>query len=458
MAAENEPYESKESFYHLELCCRYVGEKYGNPAIATWTNRDYIKLSGILARITDVQISPSTLKRIFGKLKTPERYYPQKATRDALAFFAGFKSWETFVEKNHRPVKQKKEPEPVLNEIQQPASPPEIGAKEIPFASFPKKWLPIGIVTSTAVIILVWQLMSKKETVPPVNATGVEFICNNAEGGNPHSANFRIHLPPGFSGNTTNFTVDFGDKKTEKKETAGTLFTHYYEVPGRYYAVLKYAGLPLDTVSVYLKNNGWTATAEMEHDTTRVYPVNSDHLFKNGKLQVNTSELLHAGVDTNHTFFVRFTNVKPMGIDGDNFELTAKVTTSALRPGVRCSQVNLNIYGTKSKHSVVILKPGCVSWASLRFSEVVKDGGTENLSFLGNDLSQGGVIQLRVVHKKVSLFVNDKLIYSTSYQFPLHNLYGIDISFAGIGTVNSLTIKDLGSGAMFQEGLSLISH
>ena len=33
---------------------------------------------------TSVQISPNTLKRIFGKLKTHERYYPQKATRDAL--------------------------------------------------------------------------------------------------------------------------------------------------------------------------------------------------------------------------------------------------------------------------------------------------------------------------------------------------------------------------------------
>ena len=76
--------ESKHAFYHLEICCRYVGEKYGRPNIAEWTNIDYIKLGGVLSRQTDVQISPNTLKRIFGKLKTPERYFPQKATRDTL--------------------------------------------------------------------------------------------------------------------------------------------------------------------------------------------------------------------------------------------------------------------------------------------------------------------------------------------------------------------------------------
>src|SRR3990170_5575358 len=116
MMAENEQYENKQSFYHLEICCRYVGEKYGKPLISTWTNGDYIRLSSILSHKTNVQISPSTLKRIFGKLKTTERYYPQKATRDALADFAGFTDWETFIQKHPRPVKQqeKKEEPPVL--------------------------------------------------------------------------------------------------------------------------------------------------------------------------------------------------------------------------------------------------------------------------------------------------------------------------------------------------------
>ncbi|HTF29585.1 MAG TPA: hypothetical protein VK625_12120, partial [Flavitalea sp.] len=67
MKAGNGQYEIKESFYHLEISCRYIAEKFGKPVITNWTNGDYIRLSSILSHTTSVQISPNTLKRIFGK-------------------------------------------------------------------------------------------------------------------------------------------------------------------------------------------------------------------------------------------------------------------------------------------------------------------------------------------------------------------------------------------------------
>ena len=117
--------EHKHAFYHLEICCRYVGEKYGHPVISGWTNRDYIILSGVLSRQTDVKISPNTLKRIFGKLKTPERYYPQKATRDTLARYAGYANWESFVQQHPRP--EFAEPE-----IEKEKIPPVIFPDDVP--------------------------------------------------------------------------------------------------------------------------------------------------------------------------------------------------------------------------------------------------------------------------------------------------------------------------------------
>jgi hypothetical protein len=439
MTAENEQSENKQFFFHLEICCRYVGEKYGKPLISTWTNGDYIRLSSILSHKTDVQISPSTLKRIFGKLKTTERYYPQKATRDALADFAGFTDWEAFVQKHPRPVKheEKTEEEPVLFEQK------TIRKK--------RNWLPALILLTGIAAIVIWQF-NKKEDPTLINTGGIKLICNNPEGENPHSAIFKIQLPENFSGDTANFKVDFGDGKQERKIIPGLLVTHYYEIPGRYYAVLKYNDLSLDTIPLYLKTNGWTATAVMQHDTTRVYPVNNSSLFKNGKIRVNADELFRAGVDTNRTFFVHFANTKPLTISGDNFELIADVTTSQLRPGVRCSQVTVDIYGEKSKHSMMLIKPGCVSWAYLHFSENFIDGETDDLSSIGADLSQGGIVKLQVIDKKVKLLVNKKMIYETSYTFPLKKVYGVKITFSGIGVLNDLVLKDLAKGEIFQDG------
>lgn len=445
MLVENEQYGNKQSFYHLEVCCRLVGEKFGNPTISSWTNRDYIKLSSILSRETEVQISPSTLKRIFGKLKTPERYFPQKATRDALARFSGFKDWETLV-RNHpkatvtEEVQVTKEENGINIAVPKPA----------PSKKTRKVYLIIG---AMAAILFTWKFILQAEHAP-VRLDGIRLVCSNPEGENPHSANFHFELPKDFGGDLSNFTVDFGDARREKKIIPGKLVTHFYEIPGRYYAVLKYGGQPLDTVSLYLKTYGWTATATMEKDTTRVYPINSNWLFKKTSLQVDALNVLRSGVDTTRTFFVHFVNSKPLDINGDNFELETNVVTSQLRPGVRCSQVVIEAFGEKSEHSVMLIKPGCVSWAYLRFSEIHKNGETEDLSTLGADLTQGGTVALRVENKKVSLFINHKLTFNIDYTVPLKKLYGLKVSFSGIGTINYLRLKDLTTGKIFNEGFS----
>ena len=53
----------------------------------------------------------------------------------------------------------------------------------------------------------------------------------------------------------------------------------------------------------------------------------------------------------------------------------------------------------------------------------------------------------------VKLMINEEEVYETSYEFPLKKIYGIEISFAGIGIVKDLSIKDLGNKKMFAKGL-----
>ncbi|MES2005430.1 MAG: hypothetical protein V4450_13000 [Bacteroidota bacterium] len=443
MTAENEQHENKESFYHLEICCRYVAEKYGSANIAAWTNGDYLKLSSILSRHTDVQISASTLKRIFGKLKTTGRYYPQKATRDALAHYAGFTDWEMFMQKHPRPVRQEET---------------KVGTPVIPHTTasskrvYKKSWRwPVIILLGLIITVLIWKFQQNDKAIF-LHPGEAKLICSNPEGESPHSAVFKIQLPRSLVADTSKLTIDFGDGRPEKKVVPGPFITHYYEIPGRYYAVLKQDGLALDTVPIYLKTSGWTVTASMQHDTTRVYPVNSNNLFATGKMLVTPDQLLHAGVDTNRTFFVHFSNTRPLAINGDNFELKTTVTTSLPRPGVRCSQVKITVYGEKSEHTTIFIKPGCVSWALIRFSEIRKDGEADDLHALGTDLTKSGTIRLQVINKKIQLLVNEKIVYQATYHYSLGKIYGVDISFAGIGIVNSLSLRDLATGEHFSDG------
>ncbi|GAA4410756.1 hypothetical protein GCM10023187_35750 [Nibrella viscosa] len=447
MIAENGQ-EKVGFYYHLEHCCQQVSEVYGKPDRAAWTNGDYVQLSNILFRKTRVRISPNTLKRIFGKIKTDSRYYPQKATRDALASYVGYSDWDSFVQAT--PVRAIYE-SPAVNHNEQPeielvAESPRQPPR--PKKRGPKRWV---WVTMMAALMLVAVVILLPET--PLSETiatdSVQLVCKNPVGENPHSANFDVsgltrpaaQLPP--------YTIDFGDGRHKPVILKNRRHNHYYEMPGRYFAVLRQGTKRLDTATVYLPTKGWTATAYMMYDTSRVYPIERKNLFLDGQRSISAVEAVKAGVDTNRTFFIEFVNTQVTNIDGDNFELTTAVVTSPTRTGVRCSQVSITVNGELSNHSFDVMKPGCEYWTHLILSEQYKIGQQDDLRFMAADLRAGGTLKLRVLDQHAQLFINGRKVYEARYQKPLKRVYGVSIKFAGIGKVNSFTLKDVKTGNEF---------
>jgi len=442
-----------DMFHCLDICCRQVAETYGRLDFAAWSNLDYIKLSGQLYRKTSVQISPSTLKRVYGKIKTPERYFPQSATRDALAQFAGHTDWDDLVSKSAKenmvPVAMPGMEMVLLNEEPYPSTIQTISITSAKTRS-KKYWIPVLLIVAVAIG---WYFL-KPEPQVNIPPGSVRLQCQNARGESPHSAFFMISRQGNQPMDDKGFSVVFGDQKDGHNFTAGNQFSHYYEKPGRYYAVLKYRNQPLDTAVIYLTTPNWTAVASMERDTTRVYPIDRGKIIAGGKMMVSASDLHNSGVDTNHTFFVEFSNIRPLDIDGDNFDLSASLQTSMPRSGVRCSQVRITLFGEKAKISTMYIMPGCVSWANAIYSEIHKDGAAEVLNYMGADLREGGNIRIRVIDKKLSLFVHDSLVHQLAYKFPLEKIYGVQFHFAGIGTVNSYSLEDLVSGKTISEDFS----
>lgn len=432
MKIENEQHITPHSFIYLDICCGLIEKKYGRGPISGWTNGDYVKLSAQILRETGTLVSANTLKRIFGKIRTSSRYYPQKATRDALAHYTGFGDWEELERKNSSPGG---------------SGPALAGGRKISPKN-KKRTLGIGLILLAVMLAPVIWIRSERSPEAP---EGVRLICKNPVGENPHSAIFHLDLPDGFPAHFPDFVLDYGDGKHEILNRPNTLVTHYYEMPGRYYATLKYRETDLDTIPIYIKTEGWTATGTMMYDTTRVYPVLNTPLFRNGAMTLDSRDLYHAGIDTNRTFFVHYVLSKPLEISGDNFLLTARIKTSPPRPGVRCSQVGVTVFGEETDHNFFIIKPGCVTWSRLRFSEIVKDGKYNDLSFLGADLTAGGSFRLEVADRKVQLWINDTLAHTVRYQVPLKEIKGIKFAFGGLGFVDRIFLKDLGTGNVYEE-------
>lgn len=438
MEIQSDQVQNSVSLQQLSVCCKKIAEQVGDKPISDWTNSDYIKLSGLLLRKTKVHLSENTLKRIFRKQKTPGDYYPQKATRDALAQFIGYRDWYEFELVN-----------PVANKLA-----PAIGIATAAFGTIETKkakannktWLyiPLFIIGIAAIFFVVRNL--GKDHIEVKNVT---LRCVNPIGLTPHSAIFKLDVKGEFPDSAANFFIDFGDEKLKRTSFSDSLINHYYEVPGRYYPLLYYKHQLIDTAYVYLQTKGWTATAALWKDTSRVYPILKAEIAQSKAFNVSTLEVFKAGIDTNRTFFVHYANIKPTNINGDNFELTIYVTSSLARPGVRCSETHISIYGENDKHYIGIIKPECAAWNIYQFSEKHKDGTKDDLRALGYDLSAGAVVTLRVENKKVKLLINAKEIFQTKYAQPIGKIMGVKISFAGIGHFESLSIRDLKTGELF---------
>ncbi|WP_338876334.1 hypothetical protein WBJ53_11865 [Spirosoma sp. SC4-14] len=445
MIAENGQHEKADVFDYLEVCCQRVSETFGKPDRDKWTNGDYVNLSNILFKKTRVRISPNTLKRIFGKIKTDSRYYPQKATRDALAIYLDHPNWDHFVQIQEwaERASELKSPE-VSSGLLSDVGVPQAG-KASPSTAWKTLW-PALLLAGLVLLAGLFFFLIRPTTG---RHEAVSFVCRNPLGENPHSAVFELRHNQSAAAESPSYIIQYGDGKRERTNTTDSVYTHYYERPGRYFAVLQRDGLDVDSAMVYVQTKGWTVTANMMHDTSRVYPIDIKNLFADERRTVSALEAAHAGIDTNRTFFMEFINSQPTEIDGDNFELTMRVTTSQDRAGVRCSQVGLTVWGESSQHLFDVMKPGCVHWIDLQTSDVHKNGHRDDLSFLGADLRSGGMLKLNVADQKARIFIDNKKVYETQYTKPLRRIYGVKIRFSGIGTIHSFTLKDLRTNKSF---------
>lgn len=414
----------ENSFYFLEIACQKTAERFGKPEIPAWVNGDFVRLSQNLFDTAGVQISSNTLKRIFGKIRTKGPYYPQQATRDVMAQYIGFSDWDSFVRETGSSV------DSTDMSLQ-----------------YGRKWLwAIPLVLMGAVSVLVYRgfFAEKKPGLP------FRITCRNPTGIVPHSAVFDLKVLDAERLRKGNYKWFFGDGLGKKLDPDKKFYSHYYQEPGRFYAVAAENNGPEvgDTIPVYLPTRGWAAIIRQAHDSTWLYSYKLPEVIR--QLKLTKEDVSVTGVDTNDQFIVKFINAYETGISGDNFELTTNVTTSPEYPGHRCSDVTITLCGKMSMHIVKVIKPGCEHWIYRNISEKQNWGMEENMSYLARDLRKGGLLKLVVQNKKMTFFINGEKSFEESYSFPLGQIYSVRVEFYGTGSVNSFHLKDAVTGKLFE--------
>lgn len=425
---------NQSAFDALDICCRIIAKKMDSTAIEEWRVSDYNRLSSQLGKQTKVYLSVNTLKRLFGQLKTPQRYFPQKATRDALAQFIGYRDWQEFELVNSvQPIEAK--PEPLI------AQPEEEIAPKAPKKNR-SKYIYAGIVAFLLLVLIGGFFILK--SVHHVSDT--ELICENPFGNVPHTAVFKLKSKLPHIGNEE-FKIDFMDEALQTPISGKKEIAKFFRNPGVVYATLLYHDKPIDTISVYMQTKGWVANSG--NDTSRAFPIAGLKALNPKNIYVSKEQLDSAGLATNKPFLVGFSNIKPSNISGDNFSFTCRVFSEQSRPGTQCVETTVIILGEKHRHLLTLNRSNCVAFSQYKFSETRVVGAEQFLGALAFDPTNGGDIEIRVVNKKASVMLNGKKVLATSYKKSIGKVMGIKILFSGIGKAVSPKLQDLSTKEVF---------
>ena len=79
----------------LALCRAQIEEKLGWGKAETWASQDFDELSELIFEATREQISATTLKRVFGRVKYHSA--PSTHTLNTLAIFLEHTNWRDFL-------------------------------------------------------------------------------------------------------------------------------------------------------------------------------------------------------------------------------------------------------------------------------------------------------------------------------------------------------------------------
>lgn len=401
----------RETLNEVVKCCEI---RFNHGAAISWKHGDFVDLSREIQRETWTNISPNTLKRIFGKISVDEDYVPQQATLDAL------KKYGKYVEPGNA----------------QTALPPPPGQTPVKKTSTLRRLKPLIVILAIAIAIigyLTWCFLG------PKNLSG-KIELTRTEGHLPATAFFDLQLPE--TGDS--LFVNFGDKSPliyvgpAEKSAA-----HIYFIPGVFTVSIQTREHTIASTSAYIRSDKWIGLAFHRQDDIPndfykfpAFRTGSDSVF-----QITNNQLSRMGLDTTGVILTRLCNYSPVSHNSDNFIFETKFKNVLYEKSNYCRSTQFQISGSNSMIRFKLVSSGC----SLRVLNVVSEktfrGATNNLSQFVLDLKKWNTVKLVNHNKHVTLSVNGKLIFTGTYQRSLGEIKGLFLEFEGTGLVKSCALK-----------------
>ncbi|WP_031425420.1 hypothetical protein [Flavimarina sp. Hel_I_48] len=398
----------------IQNCLFKIEEKLGWGASSAWSSYDFEKLSNDILQVTGMKLSVNTLKRVWGRLNYNST--PSTTTLNILAQYLGFEDWRGFITKDEN----KKNPFN-LNRIKK------------------HYWMAVPILI---LLPMVYIFMNGIPIDQKLNPSEFSFSSKQTAEGIPNSVIFEYGTPASID-QTDKLEIQqsWDDSKRQGISNLDSIATSIYYSPGYFMAKLVVNDSIIKQHGLLITSNGWLGIVQdngvpkylnekeimSEH---RI--VISDSLLKKKVFKENPSQTL------GRLFYIK--DFRNLYLN----DITIDMVVGRNRDDLQgCYTEALTVYC----HGQVIIVPlaskGCVSEINLRVLDQLVSGKTNDLSNFGVDMNKDTNVRLTSSSGKLSIFINDRLAYSTELGSPeLRSVSGIRYSFQGSGSINKILIKN----------------
>lgn len=426
----------------LQQCCRQIEEKLGWGSSDNWQNQDFEVLSSRIFDRTQVTLSVSTLKRVWGKVKYDN--FPSLTTLNTLAVFAGYEHWRDF---RQQQAETDTESDPVpLDKVQ-------LNGHGAPLNRRRKMGWYIAPGVLVILVIAGWMyIRTEKNGVP--------------EPGLPDSARFSFSSQPLSAGipNSVIFNYDAGAAKNDSVfiqqswdptrrsavSPSGHTYTSIYYYPGFFRAKLVVGKRIVKEHDLCIPSGGWLAAVAQE--PVPVY-FSREEFIRDGALRIPVALMEKKNIHMQpQAPEQRYYNIGDMqGLKNDNFIFETALKSEYNEGTAVCQRADIFIHCEGSAIILPLGIPGCVGDMGLMAVDTGFSAQRANLSGFGCDMNQWVKVRCEARNKHLQIWVNGKEAFSHTFSSQADRIVGVSYRFQGAGAVNEVKLARLDGSAVLED-------
>lgn len=414
---------------YLQRCRALIEEKLGWPPAGEWRDFEFTELSEKIFDSTAVQLSTTTLKRVFGKVRYES--LPSSATLNTLARYIGYDTWMDFKAAAGTDMTKKA----ARNDI------PGTGKT----GGFLNRKAVFGTLAALALVLVCGFVFLSGPSSSSASVRDVVFRSRPLSGGLPNSVVFNIDLKDSRSDDIV-IQQSWDSTRTVRLRKGQKEATAIYYIPGYFRAKLIVDKKIVKEHDLYIRSGGWMATIDNNPDPPTY--LKPEELVLDRGMNV-TATVMDKVKKIERPTTLTYHLVQPFDrLHSDNFSFeTAFQNTYGDGPAV-CKTAKLFILCSNGAFIIPFTLPGCASDINLKLGEITWPGRSNDLSAFGVDPGQKIRLKLNVKNRQVSIFCNGALLREAAYHQNAGDIVGIRYSFLGAGSVDYLKfIKENGEVA-----------